>query len=107
MIVYGTAAGRWVIAANVLGSGITFLDGTVVNVALPSIGRELHTGIGGLQWTVDAYLVTLTAFVLLGGALGDHFGRRRIFLVGLGAFTAASVVCAAAPNVGALVVARA
>ena len=107
MIRWGTPTARWVIAATVLGSGIAFLDGTVVNVALPSIGRDLHTDVAGLQWTLDAYLVTLTAFLLLGGALGDRFGRKRVFLFGLSLFTLASVACAAAPSVLFLVIARA
>jgi MFS family permease len=107
VIRWGTPTARWVIAATVLGSGIAFLDGTVVNVALPSIGRDLHTGVAGLQWTLDAYLVTLTAFLLLGGALGDKYGRKRVFLIGLVFFTLSSVACAAAPNVATLVVARA
>jgi len=85
---FGTPAARWVIAATVLGSGIAFLDGTIVNVALPAIGRDLRTDVSGLQWTVDAYLVTLTALLLFGGALGDRFGRRRVFVVGLVSFTA-------------------
>jgi EmrB/QacA subfamily drug resistance transporter len=97
---------RWVIAATVLGSGIAFLDGTVVNVALPSISRDLHTDVSGLQWTLDAYLVTLTAFLLLGGALGDTYGRKKVFLIGLSIFTVASVACAAAPTVLTLVLAR-
>jgi EmrB/QacA subfamily drug resistance transporter len=107
MIRFGTPAARWVLAATVLGSGIAFLDGTVVNVALPSISRDLHTDIAGLQWTLDAYLVTLTSFLLLGGALGDRLGRKRVFMGGLIAFTAASVACALAPSVGFLVLARA
>ena len=75
--------------------------------ALPAIARDLDTDVTGLQWTIDAYLVTLTAFLLLGGALGDTFGRRRVFSIGLGAFTVASVLCAAAPNVTTLAVFRA
>ena len=100
MIRFGTPAARWVLAATVLGSGIAFLDGTVVNVALPSIARDLHTDIAGLQWTLDAYLVTLTSFLLLGGALGDRLGRKRVFMGGLIAFTIASVACAVAPSSG-------
>jgi EmrB/QacA subfamily drug resistance transporter len=96
-----------VLAATVLGSGIAFLDGTVVNVALPAIAVDLDTDVAGLQWTIDAYLVTLTAFLLLGGALGDHYGRKRVFMAGLVAFTIASVLCAAAPNVTMLAAARA
>ena len=104
---YGTPAGRWVIAASVLGSGIAFLDGTVVNVALPAIGRDLDSGLAGLQWTIDGYLLTLGALLLLGGSLGDLYGRRRMFVVGLVAFTAASALCGIAPSMGALVGARA
>lgn len=103
----GTTAGRWVIAATVLGSGIAFLDGTVVNVALPTIGRDLGTDLEGLQWILDAYLVTLTGFLLLGGSLGDRYGRRRVFLIGLAGFTAASLLCAVAPNTAMLIAFRA
>ena len=103
----GTPAGRWVLAATVLGSGMAFLDGTVVNVALPAIGRDLGAGLSGLQWTLDAYLLTLGALLLLGGALGDRYGRRRVFEVGLVAFSAASVLCGLAPTLGTLVAARA
>ena len=103
----GTATARWVIAATVLGSGIAFLDSTVVNVALPAISRSLHAGVTGLQWTVDAYLVTLTALMLLGGSLGDLYGRRRVFAAGLAGFGAASALCALAPTIGVLLAARA
>ena len=103
----GTAAGRWVVAATVLGSGMAFLDGTVVNVALPAIGKDLHSGLAGLQWTLDAYLLTLGALLLLGGALGDRYGRRRVYVVGLVAFSSASAVCGLAPTLGALIAARA
>lgn len=104
---YGTPAARWVLAATVLGSGIAFLDGTVVNIALPTIGRQFDTGTSGLQWTLDAYLVTLTALLLLGGSLGDLFGRRRLFMFGLMWFTAASVLCGFAQSIGMLIAARA
>src|SRR3954463_1587485 len=104
---WGTPAARWVIAATVLGSGIAFLDGTIVNVALPAIGRDLKTDVAGLQWTLDAYLVTLTAFLLFGGALGDRFGRRRIFVIGLVSFTFASVGGAVGNPALLLVIARA
>ena len=104
---YASPAGRWVLLAAVLGSGIVMLDSTVVNVALPAIGRDFHAGVAGLQWTVDGYLVTLAALILIGGSLGDHFGRRRIFVVGVCWFATASLVCGAAPNIGVLVVGRA
>src|SRR5690606_27874060 len=84
--------------ASVLGSGMAFLDGTAVNVALPALGRELGAGLSGLQWAVDAYLLTLSALVLTGGALGDAYGQRRVFLAGILAFTAASVLCGLAPS---------
>src|SRR3954470_15282267 len=99
-----SARGRWVLAAAVLGSGIAFLDSTVVNVALPTIGKDLDASLHDLQWVLDGYLVTLTALLLLGGSLGDVYGRRRIFVYGLIGFTAASVLCGFAPNAGALVV---
>ena len=107
MIRYGTPAGRWVLFASVLGSGIAFLDGTVVNVALPALAADLDAGVRGLQWIVDGYLVTLSSFLLLGGALGDRYGRRRIFVVGLAAFGVASLLCGAAPSTETLVAARA
>ena len=85
-----SARGRGVLLATVLGSGVAFLDSTVVNVALPVLGRELHAGIAGLQWTVDAYLLTLTALLLLGGSLGDALGRGKMFVAGLAWFALAS-----------------
>ena len=102
-----SARGRWVIAATVLGSGLAMLDGTVVNVALPTIGRDLHGGVAALQWIVTAYLLTLAALLLIGGARSDRYGRRRVFLVGVVWFTAASVACGLAPSTTALNVARA
>jgi EmrB/QacA subfamily drug resistance transporter len=99
--------GRWVIIAAVLGSGVVFLDGTVVNVALPAISRDLHASVRGLQWVLDGYLVTLSALLLLGGSAGDSYGRRRVFLTGLAGFVAASVLCGLAPGVGFLIAARA
>src|SRR5713226_3360674 len=103
---YATAEGRWVLLATVLGSAVVMLDGTVVSVALPAIGRDLQAGIDGLQWTVSGYLLTLSALILLGGALGDRFGRRRVFVIGVIWFAAASLVCGLAPNLPALVAAR-
>jgi EmrB/QacA subfamily drug resistance transporter len=102
----GTPAARWVLLATVLGSGVAFLDGTVVNVALPAIAADLDATTGDLQWVVNAYLVTLSAFVLLGGSLGDRYGRKRVFLLGLAGFTGASLLCGLAPNVGVLIGAR-
>ena len=104
---YGTAQGRWVIIAAVLGSGVVFLDGTVVNVALPALSRDLKASVRGLQWILDGYLVTLSALLLLGGSAGDRYGRRSMFVAGLGGFVVASVLCGLAPGVGFLIVARA
>ena len=104
---YGTAQGRWVIIAAVLGSGVVFLDGTVVNVALPALSRDLDASVRGLQWVLDGYLVTLSALLLLGGNAGDRYGRRRMFVTGLGGFVVASVLCGLAPTVAFLIVARA
>ncbi len=104
---FGSSTGRWVIAATVLGSGLAFLDGTVVNVALPAIGEDLGAGLSGLQWTLNAYLVTMSSLLLLGGSLGDQYGRRRVYLQGMVAFTAASLLCGLAPNTATLVAARA
>lgn len=99
--------GRWVLATTVLGSAMAVLDSTVVNVALPTIGRELHAGVSGMQWVVNAYLLTLSAFVLVGGSLGDRFGRRRVFVVGVAWFAAASLLCGLAPTMPVLGLARA
>ncbi|HWH30585.1 MAG TPA: MFS transporter [Mycobacteriales bacterium] len=103
---FGEARGRWVLAAAVLGSAIAFLDATVVNVALPAIGEDLDADFAGLQWTVNGYTLTLAAFLLLGGSLGDRFGRRRVFLVGIVWFGLASLLCGLAPDVELLVAAR-
>ncbi|QKW35915.1 MFS transporter [Actinomadura sp. NAK00032] len=99
--------GRWILLATVLGSGIALLDSTVVNVALPALARDLHADIAGLQWTVNAYTLTLAGFILLGGSLGDRFGRRRVFLVGVVWFAVASVLCGLAPNIETLILSRA
>lgn len=103
----GTTAGRWVLVTTVLGSGIVMIDGTVVNVALARIGQELNAGFSDLQWTVNAYTLALASLILLGGSLGDHVGRRRIFLIGVAWFAVASLVCGLAPNVHVLIAARA
>jgi EmrB/QacA subfamily drug resistance transporter len=104
---YGSTKARWVLLATVLGSGMVFLDGTVVNIAIPVMGRDLHAGISGVQWVLDAYLVVLSALLLLGGSLGDRYGRRRVFLIGLAVFTGSSVLCGIAPDLGLLIAARA
>lgn len=103
----GTAAGRWVLATTVLGSSMAMIDGTVVNVALERIGSEFGAGFTALQWTVNAYTLTLASLILLGGSLGDHFGRRRIFVIGVVWFAVASLICGLAPDVGTLIAARA
>lgn len=103
----GTAAGRWVLLTTVLGSGLVAIDGTVVNVALESIGSEFGAGFTALQWTVNAYTLTLASLILLGGSLGDRYGRRRVFLVGVVWFALASLLCGLAPNVETLIAARA
>ncbi len=103
---FGTPAGRWLIALTVLGSGIAFLEATVVNVALPAIGADLGANVAGLQWTLNGYLLTLAALILIGGSLGDRYGRRRIFVIGVVWFTTASALCSLAPSVGVLVAAR-
>jgi EmrB/QacA subfamily drug resistance transporter len=99
-------SGRWVLAATVLGSSMAMLDSTVVNVALPTIGRSLHTSLGGLQWTVTAYTLTLAGLILLGGSLGDRLGRKKVFLIGVVWFALASALCGLAPNIAVLVGAR-
>ncbi|MDX3237324.1 DHA2 family efflux MFS transporter permease subunit [Streptomyces sp. ME03-5709C] len=101
------ANGRWVLAAVVLGSGMTLLDGTVVNVALPTIGKDLGATLAGLQWTINAYTLTLAALILLGGSLGDRFGRRRLFIIGTVWFALASLLCGIAPGIEVLIGARA
>jgi MFS family permease len=105
-VAYPSRRGRWVIAAAVLGSGVAFLDGSVVYVALPAIGRSLGGGLAMQQWVVDGYLLTLGALLLLGGALGDRLGRRRVFLAGLVIFSAASVTGGLASSATALILAR-
>ena len=99
--------GRWVLTTAVLGSGIAQLDGTVVNVALPRIGEDLHASLAALQWTVNAYMLTLAGLILLGGSLGDRYGRRRLFVIGTVWFALASAACGLAPNIGVLIAARA
>ena len=101
-----TPAGRWLVAVCVLGSGIAFIDGTVVNAALPSIADDLGADLAALQWVVTGYLLTLSAFVVLGGSLGDRYGRKRVFMIGLGAFALTSLLCAVAPTVTFLIGAR-
>lgn len=102
-----TARGRWILLTTVLGSSMALLDSTVVNVALPRIGLDLGADLAVLQWTVNAYLLTLAGLILVGGALGDRFGRRRIFVLGVVWFAVGSLLCGLAPNAAILVAARA
>ncbi|OXS33953.1 MFS transporter [Streptomyces sp. XY006] len=99
--------GKWILLTTVLGSSMALLDSTVVNVALPRIGRDLDADMAALQWTVNAYMVTLAGLILLGGALGDRFGRRKVFVVGVVWFAVASLLCGVAPNAEVLIAARA
>jgi EmrB/QacA subfamily drug resistance transporter len=106
-LVYSSAPGRWVIVGAVMGSGIAAIDATVVGIALPTIGRSMHADLGTLQWVVTAYMLTLAAFLLLGGALGDRLGRARVFGIGVAWFAVASAACGVAPNAEVLIAARA
>jgi len=102
-----SAAGRWVVAATVLGSGMASIDATVVGIALPTIGRQFHAGVTQLQWVSNSYTLALAGLLLLGGSLGDRFGRRRIFLIGTVWFAVASMLCGLAPDAQTLIAARA
>ncbi|MFD8391701.1 MFS transporter [Streptomyces sp. NPDC059680] len=99
--------GKWILLTTVLGSSMALLDSTVVNVALPRIGEDLGASLAALQWTVNAYMVTLAGLILLGGSLGDHYGRRKIFVLGVVWFAAASLLCGLSPNPPVLIAARA
>ena len=105
-VAFGTGAGRWLLAVTIAGSGMAFLDSTVVNVALPKIGEDLNASTSALQWILNGYLLTLASLILLGGSLGDRLGRRRVFQAGVILFTLASLLCAVAPNVELLIFAR-
>lgn len=100
-------AGHWVLACSVLGSGMALLDGTIVNIALPRIGEDLGASLADLQWTVNGYLLTLAGLILLGGGLGDRYGRRRIFVIGVAWFALASALCGIAQDSTMLIAARA
>jgi EmrB/QacA subfamily drug resistance transporter len=95
-----------VLAVSVLGSGIAALDATVVNIALPTIGRDFRTGVAALQWVMNGYTLTLAAFLLIGGSLGDRFGRRKVYLIGTVWFALASAACGLAPDVLFLIITR-
>src|SRR3954467_10397845 len=100
-------ARRWTLVATILASSMTFIDGTVVNVALPALQKSLDATITDVQWVIEAYTLLLGALILIGGSLGDQFGRKRIFLTGVVSFTAASVWCGFASSPLMLIVARA
>src|SRR5258707_12314488 len=100
------AAEPWILAATILGSSMAFIDGTVVNVALPALQTHLNATVLDAQWVVEAYALFLAALLLVGGSLGDRFGRRRVFLVGVALFAGASAGCGFAPDIRRLIVAR-
>jgi EmrB/QacA subfamily drug resistance transporter len=104
---FKSARGRWVVAATVLGSGMAALDATVVGIALPAIGRDFHASVSSIQWVVDAYTLTLAGLLLLGGTLGDSYGRRKVFQIGIIWFAVASLLCGVAPDAAVLIAARA
>src|SRR5260370_5242601 len=97
----------WILAATILGSRMVFIDGTVVNVALPALQSNLNATAVDVQWVVEAYALFLAALLLLGGSLGDHLGRKRIYAIGVVVFAAASIWCGLAPSIGQLIAARA
>src|ERR1700719_3048283 len=99
-------AGRWILAATILGSSMAFIDSTVVNVALPALQTSLHATVVGVQWVVESYGLFLAALILAGGSLGDLFGRRLIFVAGVAIFAAASAGCGRASNIHQLIMAR-
>src|SRR2546422_5253082 len=101
------ARGRWTLVATILGSSLTFIDATVVNVALPALQADLHATITDVQWVIEAYALFLGALILVGGSMGDQFGRKRLFLLGVMFFTAASIFCGLATSVRALIAGRA
>jgi EmrB/QacA subfamily drug resistance transporter len=102
-----SSRGKWILLTTILGSSMALLDSTVVNVALPRIGRDLDADLAALQWTVNAYMLTLAGLILLGGSLGDRYGRRKVFVVGVVWFAVASLLCGLAPNAEVLIAARA
>src|SRR6202163_4761027 len=99
--------GRWILAATIMASSMAFIDGTVVNVALPFLQKNLNATVIGVQWVVEAYSLFLSALVLVGGSLGDLYGRRRIFLIGVGLFALASAACGMAATIDQLIIGRA
>src|SRR6266702_522827 len=102
-----TRGGVWVLVATILGSSMVFIDGTVVNVALPALQTKLNATATDVQWVVEAYTLFLAALLLFGGSLGDRFGRKKIYAIGIAVFALASIWCGLAPNIAQLIVARA
>src|ERR1700675_458198 len=102
----GAQAGIWILAATIIGSSMAFIDSTVVNVALPALQVSFHATVVSMQWVVESYGLLLAALILVGGSLGDLFGRRLMFLLGVVIFGAASVACALASNINQLIIAR-
>ena len=98
---------QWTLVATIVGSSLTFVDATVVNVALPALQAELHATITDVQWVIEAYALFLGGLILVGGSMGDQFGRKRTFLAGVMLFTIASIACGLAGSTRALIVARA
>ena len=101
------SSSRWTLTATILGSSMTFIDATVINVALPALQSDLHATITDVQWVIEAYALFLGALILVGGSMGDQFGRKRVFLLGLVFFTVASVACGIATSPAMLIVGRA
>src|SRR5919109_5659495 len=101
------SARQWTLVATIIGSSLTFIDATVVNVALPALQTELHATITDVQWVIEAYALFLGSLILIGGSLGDQFGRKRTFLAGVIVFTIASIACGLAGSTRALIAARA
>src|SRR5215510_1421210 len=101
------SARRWTLAATIIGSSLTFIDGTVVNVALPALQASLQATITDVQWVIEAYALFLGALILVGGSMGDQFGRKRVFLFGVVFFTTASILCGLATSPRLLVLGRA
>jgi EmrB/QacA subfamily drug resistance transporter len=106
VVQWGTPTARWVLLTTILGSGMAFLDSTIINVALPKIGEELDASVAGLQWILDGYMLALAALILIAGSLGDRYGRRKVFTLGVAWFGAASVLCGVAQSTWMLVAAR-
>ena len=101
------SSGKWILAATILGSSLAFIDGTVVNVALPALQKDLKATVVGLQWVIESYALLLAALLLVGGSMGDRYGRRIVFIIGVAVFASASAWCGFASNIGQLIAARA